>query len=63
MFNLFKNKLKFADQVEGMPVSASELAPPTKGRKCTKTVFRKMLNDGLERWRKSGRKYMEEALL
>ncbi len=53
----------FADQIEGIPIPKAQLAPPSKGKKCTNEIFRKTLNDGLKNWGKYGRKYLEEALL
>ncbi|MDP4130843.1 MAG: GLPGLI family protein [Bacteroidota bacterium] len=53
----------FADQVEVIPITKPQLTPPTKGKKCNNAVFSKTLTDGLSRWGKYGRKYMEEAML
>ncbi|MFI5193681.1 MAG: GLPGLI family protein [Chitinophagales bacterium] len=53
----------FAEQVERTPVTKPQLAPPTKGKKCDNAVFSKTLNDGLSRWGKYGRKYLEESML
>lgn len=53
----------FAEKVESTPVSKSQLAPPSKGKKCDNVIFTKTLNDGLARWGKYGRKFLEEGML
>lgn len=53
----------FADQVQVIPITKPQLTAPSKGKKCNNAVFSKTLNDGLSRWGKYGRKYLEEAML
>ena len=53
----------FASKVEGVPITKNQMQPPTKGKKCTKAVFRQTLNDGLKNWGKYGRKYLEDAMM
>ena len=48
----------FATKVEAVPVSASSLVPPTKGKQVNNATLKQSLNDKMKDWGKGGRRVM-----
>ena len=53
----------FATKVEAIPVTESQVAPPTKGKKVTNAVLLETVKPSLKEWRKTGQQFLEAILL
>ncbi len=53
----------FATKVEAIPVTESQVVPPTKGKKVTNAVLLETVKPSLKEWRKTGQQFLEAILL